>query len=141
MCNFGWQKLFTFLLTFSLSLFLTVLLIKYEEPNQIVEKTIILPENVNKKCSAKISQNEFSPFYQTYAELIQKRTELKLWLQNNENVVGTLKNNQLIRLAQLEKSIVEQNKIIDSLEQYRNKRKIEYTPPQNLLYIENCYEF
>lgn len=141
MCNFGWRKLITFLLTFFLSLFLTVFLIKNEEPNQIVEKIVVLPEKENKKCTAKISQDNLNPLYHTYGELIQKRTELKMRLQNNENVSGTVKNNQLTRLSQLEKEIIAVKKLIYSLDQSKNKMVGEYTAPQNLLYIEKCYEF
>lgn len=141
MCNFGWRKLITFLLTFFLSLFLTIFLVKDEKPNQIAEKIIILPEKENRKCSEKILQEELNPIYYIYAELIQKRTEVKLWLQNNENVGGVVKNNQLTKLKQLEKQIVEVRKFIESSDQSKKKLKGEYISPQNLLYIEDCYEF
>jgi hypothetical protein len=143
MCCYNLRKLAAFLLTFSLSLFLTGFFIEDEKPKQILEKRIVLPEKENKKCSEKIFQEELNPFYQRYAELIQKRAELKLWLQNNENASKIAKSNQRTRLIQTEKAIIEAKELRDKLDRIKESLKLEknYTPPQNLLYIENCYEF
>lgn len=143
MCKFGWRKLGAFLLTFFLSLFLTVFFIKNEKPNQVVEKIVVLPEKENRKCSEKIVYDKLNFFYQQHAELIQKRTELKLWLQNNKNATKVAKDNQLTRLIQTEKAIIEAKELSNKLERLKEnlKSKNNYTPPQNLLYTENCYEF
>ena len=137
MCGYNLRKLSTFLLTFFLSLFLTEFFIEDEKPEQAFEKRIVLPEKKNEKCSEKIFQEELNPFYQRYAELIQKRAELKLWLQNNENAPKIAKSNQQTRLVQTEKAIIEAKKIRDALEQLKRETRKENTSPQNLLYTEN----
>lgn len=141
-----WKSIFIFSSTFLLSTFLAGIMAINETPKQKTEQKAVLLENtvennIQRKCSEIKPPDEINRIAQTRIELIQRKLDLQIGLENSKNAAQIEKNNLHTLIAGLKKQIVELEALENRSKQYKKDRERKYTAPQNLLYLEKCYEF
>ena len=140
------RKILTFSITFLFSSLITNFLIENELPEQknlqekfILEKKV---ENVTRKrCYESGYSGELNEIVQERSELIRRKVDLHIRLENNKNASAIEKNNLQILIAGLKKQIDEYGKLESRLRQITKGLEKQRTAAQNLLYLQKCYEF